>query len=444
MQNFVRDGGLAELAYLEANQADMLAGLRGSTRHREFVGVPGGAFGSATIAVPIFRANKEGLRPQVAILFVGGSASGDATNRKNLNLKLLRNGTETEISNIDLVSAVNPAAGGVFSFALGSLPENKLMENDVLFLEVEHVGSGLTLPDMFIEVSYSSSAKQEDSSRFFLVIEPQTSSHATMEFPIFAYDRAIATIGVKAIPGGDFTGDDADTKNLSLIQYDASGANPVTIGSQDLTDGNDLEKGTPIDFSISGFLTTAEFPVSMKFTDVGTPADLPYFLVEVTYTEQTKRSDNVFMLFALSQFAISTSYRDQYGGIFRSPKSPLSVSGVDIFAGAAVTGASTNYMLIEINETDPAAARGMTSRDTDSGNNFTKMDADPQALLGGAFSLYKKDAYLSWASTKEGSGMVTPPLLFRVKAYGDFGEDSFTEPSGIRNRRLVGASATRQ
>lgn len=110
--------------------------------------------GDATEEQTIFVAPFACVITGVAIT-ADADAAGDNTNRKNLNVidkGADGNGT-TEIANLDLTLAVDLDANDERAIPL-SVTTNVLAEGEALTLEIEQVGTGVTIPRSLVRTSY--------------------------------------------------------------------------------------------------------------------------------------------------------------------------------------------------------------------------------------------------------------------------------------------------
>ena len=132
--------------------ADFVAdipGLHSAERGTDLV-----LLGDATEEQVIFRAPFR-CRVQSVTVTPDADVTGDNSNRKNLNIVNKGsdgNGT-TEVASLDLVTAVNldQADGTVIPLTAGEI---LLAEGDVLAVEIEQVGTGVTIPRSGWETKY--------------------------------------------------------------------------------------------------------------------------------------------------------------------------------------------------------------------------------------------------------------------------------------------------
>jgi len=90
------------------------------------------------------------------------AVTGDATNRKNLNVinKGAAGAGSAEIGNLDLLAAENLVAADEKDFAgatNGALTETEILAGDVLALEIEQAGAGVAIPKSIVKVTYQAS-----------------------------------------------------------------------------------------------------------------------------------------------------------------------------------------------------------------------------------------------------------------------------------------------
>lgn len=122
--------------------------------HVAYVLLPAHAAATATESIPIFRA-PFACRVTAVRVTPGAAATGDNTNRTNVNL--LNGGAAgtgtTELGNLDYATGTD-AAVGVTQDVYASSTGTALAANDLLKIQFEKVGTGLLLGVALCTIEY--------------------------------------------------------------------------------------------------------------------------------------------------------------------------------------------------------------------------------------------------------------------------------------------------